>query len=256
MKSSSAKPAAGTQRRFLGLAAALFALQVGLLFIFAERPISAKPGAPLRTRFLALDSPVRERQLLTTFFAGDPSVFARPSHQGFSGRAWLSQPPAIYQPSNRLEAPIWLGLDVSRLGTVSVPDLGRSLEPLLLDLAGSGVSSLEPLPVFLPPPMVQTQSVLYLDGELRLRLASPVPLPPQPSAQLLTNSVVELAIDSAGAVLAHRLLARSGSAAADETALAVAKALRFTPSTQAGAAWGEAVFAWHTIQDTNTAPPK
>ena len=256
MKSFSTTPAAGKQSRFLGLAAALFALQVGLLFIFAERPSSAKPAAPLHTRFLALDSPVRERQLLTTFFAGDPSVFARPNHHGFSGRAWLSQPPAIYQLSNRLEPPIWLDLDVSRLGTVSDPDSSRSLEPLLLDLAGPGTSSLEPLPVFLPPPMVQTQSVLRLQGELGQRLASPAQLPPQPSAQLLSNSVVELAIDPAGTVLAHRLLARSGSAAADETALAVAKALRFTPKAQAGTAWGEAIFEWHTIQDTNTAPSK
>jgi TonB family protein len=238
------------------LAAALLALQVALLMVFAERSSPAKAPAPLPTRFLALDSPMHEQQLLTTFFAGDPSVFARPSRHGFSGRAWLSQPPPNYHPSNRLEAPVWLELDVSRLGTVSLPDLGRALEPLLLDLAGPGASSLEPLPVFLPPPIAQTQSVLRLRGDLRLRLTSPVSLPPQPSAQLLTNTVVELAIDPAGNVLAHRLLARSGSAAADDAALAVAKALRFRPSAQAGAAWGEAIFEWHTIQDTNTAPPK
>jgi TonB family protein len=238
------------------MATVLFALQVALLIFFAEHSSSAKAPVPLRTQFLALDSPLHEEQLLTTFFAGDPSVFARPSRRGFSADAWLSQPPLAYHPSNRLEAPVWLDLDVSRLGTVSLPDSGQAAEPLLLDLAGTGASSLEPLPVFLPPPILQTQSVLRLSGDLRLRWTGPVSLPSQPSAQLLTNSVVELAIDPAGKVLAHRLLARSGSAAADEAALAAAKGLRFTPSPQAGAAWGEAIFEWHTIQETNAAPQK
>jgi TonB family protein len=238
------------------LATAFFALQVALLMFFAEHPGSGKVPPPLATHFFALETPLREEQLLSMFFVGDPSTFARPGRHGFSSEAWLSQSPPEYHPSNRLEAPMWLSLDVSTLGHVSVPDLGRALEPLFLDLSGQEASALEPLPVFLPSPFVPTQSVLRLQGNLRLRLANPVSLPPQPSAQLLTNSVVELAIDRAGRVLAHRLQARSGSAAADEAALGVAKSLRFRPSAEAGAAWGEAVFEWHTIQNTNAAPPK
>jgi TonB family protein len=246
------KSAAWTRGRFLGVAGGLFVLQAVLLLVFADRASHADSPAPLRTHFLALGSPVREDQLLNAFFVGDPSVFAWPGVHGFSGRAWLSQRPTPYRPSNRLEAPAWLALDLSRLGSTSPAGTVRAAAPLFLDLAGQMAPPLEPLPVFLPPAVVQTQSVFRLQGDVRQRWTGPPPLlPPQPSAQLLTNSVVEIAIDAEGNVLVHRLLARSGSAAADEAALAAAKALRFLPSAAPEALWGQAIFEWHTIQETN-----
>jgi TonB family protein len=210
----------------------------------------------LRTQFLALGGPVREEQLLRAFFAGDPSVFAWPSVHGFSGRAWLSHRPPYYHPSNQLETPSWLDLDASRLGTIPAAALARAEAPLFVDLAQSA-PTLEPVPVFLPPAVVQTQSVFRVEGDVRQRwLGPPPPLPPQASAELLTNSVVEIAINAAGDVLAHRLLARSGSAAADERALAVAKGLRFAPSATGGTAWGEVICEWHSIPETNAPAAK
>lgn len=257
MNSTSTAPAAARRGRFLGIATGLFVAQIALVFVFAERSSPALAPAPPPTRYLALNTPLREDQLLTAFFAGDPSLFARPSLRGFSGRGWLSQPPEVYHPSNELETPIWLELDVSRLAmTPPSPSISR-VDSLFLALPGNGLSSLEPLPVFLPAPVFPTQSVFRLEGELRDRWKGPFPLlPAQLSAQLLTNSIVELAVNAAGDVLVHRLLARSGSAAADDAALRAAKALRFAPSTNGTTGWGQAIFEWHTAPETNTAAAK
>jgi TonB family protein len=245
-----------TRGRFLGIVGGLFVLQTLLLLLFAERANRADSPFLPQTRFRAVDSPISENELLKTFFVGDPSVFARPSIHGFSGRAWLSGRPGPYHPTNALEAPIWLGLDVSKLGILSSATEVAARAPLLLDMAGPSAPSLEPLPVFLPAPILQTQSVFRLEGEAGRRwMGLPPPLAPQSSAQLLTNTVVEIAINAAGHVVVHRLLARSGSAAADETALAVAKSLRFAPAA-AEATWGEAVFQWHTVPHTNDAAAK
>ena len=43
------------------------------------------------------------------FFASDPAVFPLPSRHGFSGRAWMDEPPAQYQSTNQLEAPALAG---------------------------------------------------------------------------------------------------------------------------------------------------
>ena len=92
-----------TRGRFLGVVCGLFVLQAALLMVFGARGGRLPPPAPSRTHFLALALPVREDQLIKAFFTGDPSVFALPGVHGFSGRAWLSQRPAPYQPSNRVE---------------------------------------------------------------------------------------------------------------------------------------------------------
>ena len=68
--------------------------------------------------------------------------------------------------------------------------------------------------------------------------------------------MVEIGLNPAGDVLVHRLLARSGSAEADADALAAARALRFTPSPAPGDRLGQAVFEWHTSEETNPAAPK
>ncbi|MGA2176002.1 MAG: TonB family protein [Verrucomicrobiota bacterium] len=245
-----------TRGRVLSVAVGLFVLQVALILVFADRAARPAASAPPPIRFVALGAPVREDQLSRRFFAGDPAVFQWPGVHGFSGRAWFSQQPAQYRPTNRLEPPSWLDLDVSRLGTIS-PVGPLSATPPPLDLAGQGAAPLEPLPVFLPPEMIQTQSVFRLQGEARQRWTGETPLlPAWPSPQLLTNSVVEIGVSPAGDVLAHRLLARSGSPAADASALAAARALRFVPSNRAGTVWGQAVFEWHTSEATNGAAPK
>jgi TonB family protein len=257
MKSALQAYSAWTRRRFLSFAGALFVLQAGLLFLFGDRsqPQPPKPGR-LAARFSALGAAVDEEQLLRQFFTGDPAVFLVPNPHGFSGPGWLNQRPLRYQAEYQLEAPAWLNLDTAGLGThFSVFPSGS--EPPPLDLAGQPARREEPPPAFLPPEVVPAQSVFRLEGGLGGRLlgAAP-PLDAWASAKLLANSVVQIAVDPAGEVVAARLEARCGSAEADAAAVAAARALRFRPSRPAGTRWGEAVFQWQTIEPAGSGPLK
>src|SRR5208282_3946113 len=165
-----------------------------------------------------------------------------------SGRAWLDQRPPAFQSQVQLEPPSWLGLDTAPLGTnFPAPSLGfPAISP---DLAEPQILRVEPPPVFLPPVIVPTQSVFRLEGELAGSLLG---LPPQLGARanllLLSNSVVQIAADPAGAILAARLDGRCGSADADADAVAAARQLRFAPSSAGRTRWGRAVFQWQTTE--------
>jgi TonB family protein len=80
-------------------------------------------------------------------------------------------------------------------------------------------------------------------------------LPAWPSDQLLSNSVVQIAVNSAGQVVSARLLGRSGLPGADNMALDKSRNLRFKPVPASPPAWGRAVFAWETAEATNTGAP-
>jgi hypothetical protein len=113
----------------------------------------------------------------------------------------------------------------------------------------------EPLPLFLKKESPPRQSVFHLEGEPAGRLLGPSPgLRSWPSLQLLTNSIVQIAVDPAGEVVAARLEVRCGPAddtnagSADAAAVAIARGLRFEPSPTAQARWGRAVFEWQTTE--------
>ena len=237
-----------TRGRLFGVAGSLFVLQVGLIALFGAR--SAKPMAatPSATQFRAVGALMSEGQLRRMFFASDPAVFPLPSRHGFSGRAWMNQPPAQYQSTNQLEAPHWLPLDAARLGTASAI-LNDAEETAPLTLAQVEIRQLEPLPVFLSPQIIPTQSAFRVEGELAQRLLAPAPeLHAWPSAntKLLADTVVQIAVNPAGDVVAARLLTRCGSVDADGDAVAKARALRFRASPGAPVRWSQAVFRWQT----------
>jgi TonB family protein len=73
---------------------------------------------------------------------------------------------------------------------------------------------------------------------------------------LLTNSVVQLAVDSTGEVIAARLEGSCGLSEADAEAVAKARALRFRPLPSAGTKWAKAIFQWQTIEPASAAAPK
>jgi hypothetical protein len=238
-----------TRGRFLAAVGSLFVLQAGLIALFGargtDRPAAA-PSAP--TQFRAVGSLMSEEQLRRLFFASDPAVFPLPGPHGFSGRAWMNKPPAEYQSTNQLEAPRWLALDAARLGTGSIVlDSAEGATPLTLTRLE--IPQLEPMPVFLSPVIVPTQSVFRIEGELADRLLGPAPelhAWASTTRKLLTNTVVQIAVNPAGDVMAARLLTRCGSADADGDAVAKARALRFRPSADARTLWAQAIFGWQT----------
>jgi hypothetical protein len=237
-----------TRGRFLGVVGGLFALQIGLILLFGARAVSDVTAPVPVTQFRTVGALMNQEQLMRLFFASDPAVFPLPSRHGFSGRAWMDQPPAQFHPTNQLEAPQWLALNAGQLG-ISFPILTNAGGITPLTLAQLDMPQLEPQPVFLSTEIIPTQSVFRIEGGLAVRLVGPAPtLQPWPSTsrKLLTNTVVQIAVNQAGDVMAARLLTRCGSPEADADAVAKARALRFRPSTGAPTIWAQAVFYWQT----------
>jgi hypothetical protein len=243
-----------TQRRFWWVVMALCVVQAGLITLFGEREhgITRPVRGPGHFRLLGND--LTADQLSKIFFATDPTVFTLPSLHGFSERAWLHLPEQTYEAPGEKEAPACLALDASRLGE-DISPLTRAESFLPFSLADQRGPELEPWPVFLAPETLRTQSRFEIQGELAGRqLDAPADLPSWPSPQLLTNSVVQIAVDSAGQVIASRLLTRSRLAEADSKALELTRRLRFKPVASPVPVWGKAVFEWQTLEPTNTAP--
>jgi hypothetical protein len=244
-----------TRGGFLAAVGVLFALQAGLILLFGDRSLPSPPRVVPTARFRALVTPVDGPELLRLFFVSDPAVFPLPNPRGFSGRAWLNQRPPAFQSEVQLEPPCWLTLDTTGLGT-NFPALPMEYAAIRPELVQQQALHVEPLPVFLAPETVPTQSVFRLEGQMEgSLLGQPLQLHAWPSPQLLSNSVVQIAVDPAGAVLAARLECRSGSVDADAEAVALARALRFTPRLAARTRWGEAVFQWQTTEPPAADPP-
>jgi hypothetical protein len=252
MNASPPELAGWTKRRFWCLAGALFAAQAGLILLFAEGSHGASHQAPVPGHFRLLGAPLTADQLTKTFFATDPTVFPLPNLQGFSGRAWLRLPEQNFDMPETTEAPAWRTIDANRLGA-DFPPLHRADSPLPFGLADENDAELEPWPVSLTSQPIRTGSAFEIQGELAGRqLNPPTELRSWPSPQLLSNSVVQIAVDSAGQVVAAELLGRSGLTDADTIALDKVRSLRFRPSPVPSPVWGNAVFEWQTLEQTNS----
>jgi TonB family protein len=240
-----------TRGRFWRVAGVLCIAQATLILLFAEREQSPFRTVSPPADFRLLGRPLSAGQLTKTFFAIDPTVFPLPSRHGFSGRAWLRLPAPQFETPGETETPAWLTLDAARLG-IDFPQFNRSKSVLAFGLADQAGPELEPWPVFLTPEVARTHSFFEIGGELAGRqLNAPGELPAETNGQLLANSVVQIAVDSAGQVVAARLLERSGSAGADSSALATARHLRFRPVASPTPVWGSAVSEWQTVEPTN-----
>lgn len=258
-------PSGWTRERFAMVVAVLFAAQGGLIFVFGARLNPPAPPPTPAVDFRGMAGIVSEDQLARMYFVGEPDIFLTPTRHGFSGRGWMNEAPAHYQPTNQLEQPAWLEFQPELLAKFhSVPDLNAAPPDETLDDFGNSPET-EPPAVYLPPRVLPTQSVFYLEGPLASRLASPPPAlqnwtllqepAASPQSPLLTNSVVQIAVTATGDVIAARLLARSGSPEADSDALAKARTLEFLPISHPGVQWAKAVFKWRTTPETNAVRP-
>jgi hypothetical protein len=240
---------AWTGRRFLLAVALLFLAQVGIILLVGEPPGKVVSEAAAPVVFRALAAPMDQEQISQSFFVADPTVFASATPHGFSGRAWLRFQPVKYAPADELEAPSPLALDTRHLGT-KLP-LGEATNQVPFELAEQRGPQLEPLPVFPTQSLARRQSLYYLEGPLAGRQIGPVfSLPSWPANQLLTNSVVQFAVNRSGEVVMHRLASRCGLPDADMEALSITRKLRFSPSG-AGAPeilWSKAIFQWQTLE--------
>jgi TonB family protein len=241
-----AKPQQGegwTVSRWLAVITLVFATHITVIFLFGEKKeIAPLPGMKLiPTLTLANNSD----ELLAL---NDPTLFALPHRRDFASAAWLKMP-AVKQPVFRwTEPPHPLPLSADMLGMVFSHFMQTNFfasEPP--DFKPAPELSTPTLPV---EPALAQNSTMQIAGELAQRqLPSQISLTNWPYADVLAPCVVQVLVDAAGNVVSTVLLTPSGYDVADQRALELARALRFTPSSRL--TFGRIIFNWHTVPPTN-----
>jgi TonB family protein len=242
-----AEPQRWPASRWYGLIALVLATQFGLIFWLGKsRPVVTSPPADLAP-LLQLAGP----GAIQVLALNDPTLFALPHHESFSGPAWMTI--QEFRPSVWSEPPRFLSLVRDQLGadfqsfmTTNQPDGLPGIEQPELTLK---------LPEVEESPFLPDRSRLRLAGALagRRLLVSPT-LKSWPSADILTNSVVQILVDTDGKPVSATLLSKSGFTEADQHAVREAHRARFEPlnpgdptNPLAGLTWGQLIFEWHTL---------
>ena len=251
MTTAAAVPRPWPRRRWWIVVAFVFVVQLGLIFGLSDRRLT-QPRRPRSEPALHL-APASTADSLAL---SDPTLFALPHAQGFSGLAWLRPPQPPTNSFERSEDPQFLPLSAQQLG-----DTFRCA--VETERGGSLLSFIRPQPVLMlpgaAPPLLQSKSNLRLEeGLARRKLVTPIQLPTEQHNDLLMPSVVQLVVDSEGRpVSVPVLLSRSGSTDADNDALRLARTARFNSVTREGPGdtvnplaqltWGRMIFEWQTL---------
>jgi hypothetical protein len=242
-----------SRRRWLALIALAFAVHIGLVFAFGEyNPVAPRVATKVPTLQL-VDDP---GELLAL---NDPTLFALPHPSDFASGVWR-QMPAGRPPSLRwTESPRWLQLSGDKLGMVfnQFMQTNRFADfPLELRLPPK-LSE----PVLQLKPAFAETSTLRVEGDLaRRQLLNPVALTNWPYADVIAPSKVQALVDAAGNVVSVVLLPADGNLeaaahcdAADQRALELARAARFTPASRLTIGW--LIFDWRTVPPPATNTP-
>jgi TonB family protein len=259
MNSTSVESRRSSRRCWWGLVALIFGVQLGLVFWLGDTvSIHPRPAAPAFTFKLAGNA---SGELLAL---NDPTLFALPHQSGAGGAAAQRAPRPESHSFQWPEPTNSLRVAVGQLGAVfnqfietnefNALQLPANLRPALT------LPSLPPREVF------TGQSTLFLEwDQAQRRLVTSPQLRSWTNLDILTNSVVRMAVDSEGRPVSSTLLASSGSAAADQYALEQAKAARFeplrrnpaTPAVKPAADLSlvRMVFRWHTVPRLPTKTP-
>jgi hypothetical protein len=238
-------------KRWWWLISLVFVTQLGLIFWL---------GRPQRTvqvpNDVAPSLQLAGEETAKILALNDPTLFALPHLEGFSGEAWLTIPPQEFQPFEWSEPPHWL--------TLSQEKLGASFKEF------AATNQLNDLPVFahtqfqlkqpelVEPKLFPTQSLLRLTGALAGRRLLVAPsLPSWTNAEILTNSVVQILVGADGLPVSTPTLLKppgSGPNEADLYALREARKARFEPLSvrdptdpMAGLTLGQFIFEWYTL---------
>jgi TonB family protein len=220
------------------LFALVLAAQIGFIFLFGERE-QIVPRAVTNVPTLQLADDTSELLALN-----DPTLFALPNPKDFASSVWL-QTPVLNQPSFRWnESPHWLQLPVGETGAAFNHFMQTNrFENFQLQFKPQPKLSEPILP--LEPASAQT-SRLQIEGDLAARpLLAPVNLPSLPYDDAIAPSKVQVLVDAAGDVVSVVLLESSGWNDADQSALRLARAARFAPSSRL--AIGRMIFYWYTV---------
>jgi TonB family protein len=252
MNSTALEPATCKPQWWLFILALVFVSQLLLIYLLSGRERPSVRPAPARMSIQLFTGQLTESEFSKIFLASDPTLFARASPHGFSGAAWLSVPERNYDLSQRTESPFWLALNSENLGDV-VTRFVRTNVIAPLSLAEISAPKILISPILDLPSGVKSNSQFRVEGDLRLRELIEVPkLQSWATNGILSNTVVQIAVDGRGAVVSPRLLSRSGSADADRSALDTARNVQFVPNGKNETTWGKLIFDWHSIPAATT----
>jgi TonB family protein len=226
---------------------------LGFIFIFGERqPPSPKRRRPAATSQIA--SPIA-RELAAY---QDPTLFAVPHPLTFSGlnisRPQLASSNSVVWP----DEPYSLQLAAAGLANPIADSSPETRETASLPQEPR-VFAQPYLPATFPLP---TQSFVRVEGPLRSRGLLNIPnLRTWPRADLVTNTIIGVTVDPAGAPASVVLLSSSGLPEADRAAIQAANRAQFEPAAATGSyaaltapsnhIAGKMVFEWRT-EPTNT----
>lgn len=239
-----------------------FLLQVMIIYQLSDRnPLVPKPVQSSPAYYLVVDAPA-DPVLAELLNINDPTLFALPNLRGFSGPAWLRPDPLVHRLEGREEPHRWLTLNLAELGA-AFNELARTnvvAHRSFADKPARRLSEVNP-----PPIPLRTNSSFRIEGELaRRKLLTRVEVPSIAHTDILTNTVVQLGVNPSGYPFPPIFLNSSGSKAADQEALKLAKSMRFKPLGPADGngprsatalMWGKVVFEWHTLELAATNAP-
>lgn len=232
--------------RWFSHIAGVFILQVLLILLLSDRAaeLPRRPRNPFRVALL--NAPDLHQRLASLPLAADPTLFALANLREFTGLAW--QRPKASAP----RLPPWR--DPGPFPQTQVPSGLASLPGDFLrsqPIPQRSAFSRLPHPIghlATHPPLLRTQSVVRLEGALSHRpLLAPLTAPPWPHPDLLTNTLVEVIVNTEGLVISTVSRQGSGSAGADRKALELARAARFRPSLHSTLEHGVLVVEWLTL---------
>lgn len=238
-----------TRHRWWLLIALVFLAHIGLIFAFGERG----PILPRRSESMPQIRLVTRPSELVAL--NDPTLFALPHPKGFAAATWLQIPQVEFPAFWWTESPRWLALSVEQLSDTFLHFM-QTNRFARFELEALPAPELT-MPETPPNIALTAQSLLRVDGDLRQRrLLNPAQLRSWPSAELLTNSVVQVLVDAGGNVFSPILVPPgSGSKDADQWALNFARTARFAPQAQPAIispnpvgqlTQGALIFQWHT----------
>jgi hypothetical protein len=220
------------------VSALVFAAQLALIFLLGAKKIPP-PRVVANVPVFRLADNAGDLVRLT-----DPTLFALPHVADFTPGTW-TRPPAVAPPAFGYdEPPAFLPLNAADLGAA----FGAFMRTNRLAGRQPGFKP-EPL---LAAPLATVESALpqnsfwRLTGQLATRkILTSFTAPTVAWNDVPAPSRVQLLVAADGQVLSAVLLATSGDDAADQTALMLARTLRFRPAAQA--MFGEIIFNWHAV---------
>ena len=240
-----AAPSEGWSRsRLFTVIVLVAAAQVALLFVFGEKK-EILPRAVLNVPMLKLADTTGEP--LELLALENPTLFVLPNPKDFASALWLktyTNPPQNFRWT---EPPRWLPLSADGLGAA----FSRLVQT---DSLTDQLFSFRPVPELTTPTMpdepapAQNSTIRIRGGLAQRLLPSKISLTNWPYADVLAPCVVQVLVDPPGNVVSTVLLKSSTYKDADDKALELVRALRFTPA--ANLAFGRVIFNWQTVPPT------